>query len=198
MNMKTIKLIGLTLILATITSCSSVFSPVGNETTKIGSKCLDCTNSRKMFRSYGTAEIISGPNSEMRAISQARLSARDEMIKNLGTEGMSIAAQIAKTKSENSSQKGSTQSLQVTVNEAFKQQAYAMVENTDDYCIDPRIVRKGKKKQEQEYVVVKVCIEMSKKEYLENTYRDNKEMFSNASIDFETMEVILSGSVVDK
>ena len=195
MNMKTIKLIGLTLILATITSCSSVFSPVGDKTTNLNTKCDNCSNTRNYYKQYGEAEIISGPRVKMQAISQAREFARNELIKMLGTEGMSIAAQIAETKTNNN-QKGSNQTFKENFTSVFKQQAYAMLENTEDDCLETKLVKKSRKGQE--YVVATVCIQMSKKEFADNIYRDNKKMFSNAKIDNNTFSIILSGSVVDK
>jgi len=195
MNMKILKLIGLTLILATVTSCSSVFSPVGDKTTNLNTKCDNCSNTRNYYKAYGEAEIISGPRVKMQAISQARQFARDELIKMLGTEGMSIAAQIAETKTNNN-QKGSNQTFKENFTSVFKQQAYAMIENTEDDCLETKLVKKSRKGQE--YVVATVCIQMSKKEFADNIYRDNKKMFSNAKIDNNTFSIILSGSVVDK
>ena len=60
------------------------------------------------------------------------------------------------------------------------------------------MVTKRDKKGKNEYVVANVCIEMSKKNYADNVYRENKEMFSNADIDYETFSIILSGRVQDK
>ena len=193
--MKTIKLIGLAVILTTIASCSSVFSPVGDKTTNLNTKCDNCSNTRNFYKSYGEAEIISGPRVKMAVISQARSFARNEMVKMLGTEGMSIAAQIAETKTK-VNQKGSDQTFKENMTQAFKEQAYAMLENTEDDCLETKLVKKSKKGQE--YVVATVCIKMSKKEYADNVYRENKKMLSNASIDYETFSIILSGSVVEK
>ena len=193
--MKTIKLGSIAIILLGILSCNSVFSPVGDKTTNLNTKCDNCSTTRNYYKRYGEAEIISGPRVKMQVISQARAYARNEMIKMLGTEGMSIAAQIAETKT-NVNKKGSDQTFKENMTQAFKEQAYAMLENTEDDCLDTDLAQRGRKGQE--YVVAVVCIQMSKKEYADNVYRDNKEMFANAEIDYNTFSIILSGSVVDK
>ena len=193
--MKSTKLLTLSLFLIIISSCSSVFSPVGDKTTNLNTKCDNCSTTRNYYKSYGEAEIISGPRVKMAAISQARTFAKNEMVKMLGTEGMSIAAQIAETKT-NVTQKGSNQTFKENLTQAFKQQAYAMLENTEDDCLETKLVKKSRKGQE--YVVATVCIQMSKKEYADNVYKENKEMLSSASIDYDTFSIILSGSVKDK
>ena len=193
--MKIIKLVSFIILMIAISSCRSVFSPVGDKTTNLNTKCDNCSNTRNYYKAYGEAEIISGPRVKMQAISQAREFARNELIKMLGTEGMSIAAQIAETKTNNN-QKGSDQTFKENFTSVFKQQAYAMLENTEDDCLETKLVKKNRKGQE--YVVATVCIQMSKKEYADNIYRDNKEMFSNAKIDYNTFSIILSGSVVDE
>ena len=193
--MKIIKLVSFIILMIAISSCRSVFSPVGDKTTNLNTKCDNCSNTRNYYKAYGEAEIISGPRVKMQAISQAREFARNELIKMLGTEGMSIAAQIAETKTNNN-QKGSDQTFKENFTSVFKQQAYAMLENTEDDCLETKLVKKSRKGQE--YVVATVCIQMSKKEYADNIYRDNKEMFSNAKIDYNTFSIILSGSVVDE
>ena len=193
--MKTIKLVSFTMLMIAFSSCSSVFSPVGDKTTNLNTKCDNCSNTRNYYKAYGEAEIISGPRVKMQAMSQARAFARNEMIKNLGTEGMNVSAQMAQTKTS-VNKNGSNQTLKEGMTEAFKQQAFAMLENTEDDCLETKLVRKGRKGQE--YVVVTVCIKMSKKDYADNVYRDNKEMFSNAKIDYKTFSIALSGSVVDK
>ena len=193
--MKSTKLLTLSLFLIIISSCSSVFSPVGDKTTNLNTKCDNCSTTRNYYKSYGEAEIISGPRVKMAVISQARTFARNEMVKMLGTEGMSIAAQIAETKT-NVTQKGSNQTFKENLTQAFKQQAYAMLENTEDDCLETKLVKKSRKGQE--YVVATVCIQMSKKEYADNVYKENKEMLSSASIDYDTFSIILSGSVKDK
>jgi len=193
--MKKTKLLTLSLFIIIISSCSSVFSPVGDKTTNLNTKCDNCSNTRNYYKSYGEAEIIAGPRVKMAAISQARTFARNEMVQMLGTEGMSIAAQIAETKT-NVTQKGSTQTFKENLTQAFKQQAYAMLENTEDDCLETKLVKKSRKGQE--YVVATVCIQMSKKEYADNVYRQNKEMLSSANIDYDTFSIILSGSVKDK
>jgi len=193
--MKMIKLVSFTMLMIALSSCSSVFSPVGDKTTNLNTKCDNCSNTRNYYKAYGEAEIISGPRVKMAAISQARSFARNEMVKMLGTEGMSIAAQIAETKT-NVNKKGSDQTFQENMTQAFKEQSYAMLENTEDDCLETKLVKKSRKGQE--YVVATVCIQMSKKEYADNVYRDNKEMFSYAEIDYNTFSIILSGSVVDK
>ena len=170
--MKSTKLLTLSLFLIIISSCSSVFSPVGDKTTNLNTKCDNCSTTRNYYKSYGEAEIISGPRVKMAAISQARTFARNEMVKMLGTEGMSIAAQIAETKT-NVTQKGSNQTFKENLTQAFKQQAYAMLENTEDDCLETKLVKKSRKGQE--YVVATVCIQMSKKEYADNVYKENKE-----------------------
>jgi putative lipoic acid-binding regulatory protein len=193
--MKAIKLLSIAIVLLIIASCSSVFSPVGDKTTDLNTKCDNCSNTRNYYKAYGEAEIVSGPRVKMAAISQARTYARNELVKMLGTEGMNIAAQIAETKT-NVNQKGSDQTFKENMTQAFKEQAYAMLENTEDDCLETKLVKKSRKGQE--YVVATVCIQMSKKEFADNVYRQNKEMFSTANIDYDSFSIILSGSVVDK
>lgn len=193
--MKAIKLLSIAIVLLIIASCSSVFSPVGDKTTDINTKCDNCSHTRNYYKAYGEAEIVSGPRVKMAAISQARTYARNELVKMLGTEGMNIAAQIAETKT-NVNQKGSDQTFKENMTQAFKEQAYAMLENTEDDCLETKLVKKSRKGQE--YVVATVCIQMSKKEFADNVYRQNKEMFSTANIDYDSFSIILSGSVVDK
>jgi putative lipoic acid-binding regulatory protein len=193
--MKAIKLLSIAIVLLIIASCSSVFSPVGDKTTNLNTKCDNCSNTRNYYKAYGEAEIVSGPRVKMAAISQARTYARNELVKMLGTEGMNIAAQIAETKT-NVNQKGSDQTFKENMTQAFKEQAYAMLENTEDDCLETKLVKKSRKGQE--YVVATVCIQMSKKEFADNVYRQNKEMFSTANIDYDSFSIILSGSVVDK
>jgi putative lipoic acid-binding regulatory protein len=193
--MKAIKLSSIAIVLLIIASCSSVFSPVGDKTTNLNTKCDNCSNTRNYYKAYGEAEIVSGPRVKMAAISQARTYARNELVKMLGTEGMNIAAQIAETKT-NVNQKGSDQTFKENMTQAFKEQAYAMLENTEDDCLETKLVKKSRKGQE--YVVATVCIQMSKKEFADNVYRQNKEMFSTANIDYDSFSIILSGSVVDK
>ena len=193
--MKAIKLSSIAIVLLIIASCSSVFSPVGDKTTDLNTKCDNCSNTRNYYKAYGEAEIVSGPRVKMAAISQARTYARNELVKMLGTEGMNIAAQIAETKT-NVNQKGSDQTFKENMTQAFKEQAYAMLENTEDDCLETKLVKKSRKGQE--YVVATVCIQMSKKEFADNVYRQNKEMFSTANIDYDSFSIILSGSVVDK
>ena len=96
--MKAIKLLSIAIVLLIIASCSSVFSPVGDKTTDLNTKCDNCSHTRNYYKAYGEAEIVSGPRVKMAAISQARTYARNELVKMLGTEGMNIAAQIAETK----------------------------------------------------------------------------------------------------
>jgi putative lipoic acid-binding regulatory protein len=193
--MKAIKLLSIAIVLLIIASCSSVFSPVGDKTTDLNTKCDNCSHTRNYYKAYGEAEIVSGPRVKMAAISQARTYARNELVKMLGTEGMNIAAQIAETKT-NVNQKGSDQTFKENMTQAFKEQAYAMLENTEDDCLETKLVKKSRKGQE--YVVATVCIQMSKKEFADNVYRQNKEMFSTANIDYDSFSIILSGSVVDK
>jgi hypothetical protein len=193
--MKAIKLSSIAIVLLIIASCSSVFSPVGDKTTNLNTKCDNCSNTRNYYKAYGEAEIVSGPRVKMAAISQARTYARNELVKMLGTEGMNIAAQIAKT-TTNVNQKGSDQTFKENMTQVFKEQAYAMLENTEDDCLETKLVKKSRKGQE--YVVATVCIQMSKKEFADNVYRQNKEMFSTANIDYDSFSIILSGSVVDK
>ena len=193
--MKAIKLLSIAIVLLIIASCSSVFSPVGDKTTNLNTKCDNCSNTRNYYKAYGVAEIVSAPRVKMAAISQARTYARNELVKMLGTEGMNIAAQIAETKT-NVNQKGSDQTFKENMTQAFKEQAYAMLENTEDDCLETKLVKKSRKGQE--YVVATVCIQMSKKEFADNVYRQNKEMFSTANIDYDSFSIILSGSVVDK
>jgi len=193
--MRIVKLFSIYALITLFFSCSSVFSPVGDKTIKLNTKCDNCSDTRNYWKSYGEAEIVSGPRVKMQTIAQARKFARDELISQLGTEGMNIAAQIAETKT-NVNQKGSNQTFKENFTSVFKQQAYAMVENTPDDCLETQLVKKSRKGQE--YVVTTVCIKMSKKEFADNIYRDNKEMFSNAKIDYNTFSIILSGSVVDE
>ena len=193
--MKAIKLLSIAIVLLIIASCSSVFSPVGDKTTDLNTKCDNCSHTRNYYKAYGEAEIVSGPRVKMAAISQARTYARNELVKMLGTEGMNIAAQIAKT-TTNVNQKGSDQTFKENMTQVFKEQAYAMLENTEDDCLETKLVKKSRKGQE--YVVATVCIQMSKKEFADNVYRQNKEMFSTANIDYDSFSIILSGSVVDK
>jgi len=176
-----------------LSSCSSIFSVVGDKEKNINTKCDNCSDSNKYYRSYGEAELKAGPRTKMAAISQARTFARDQLIERLGVEGMSIAAQIAETKTQD----GETD-FKENLTEAFLQQAYAMIQNTPDSCLETKLVTKKDKKGKSEYVVANVCIEMSKKDYADNVYRENKEMFSNADIDYETFSIILSGSVQDR
>ena len=176
-------------------SCGSVSSVVGNKTQKINTKCDNCTNTRQYYKAYGEAEIISGPRVKMAAISQARTFARNEMVKMLGTEGMSIAAQLAEIRT-NVNSGGTSQSFKETMTQAFKEQAYAMLQNTEDDCLEVQTITKSRKGQE--YVVVNVCIQMSKEEYADNIYRQNKEMFSQAKIDYKTFSIMLSATVKDK
>ncbi len=191
-NYYTIKIFLIMLFLGSLGSCSSVFSPVGDKTTNLNTGCDNCSNTRKYFKSYGEAEIISGPRVKMQAISQARTFARNELVKQIGTEGMSIAAQISQTVTE-----GQNQTFKENLTSGFKEQAYAMLENTEDDCLETKLVRKRKKGGE-EWVVATVCIKMSKKEFANNVYRENKKMLSGAKIDYEKFEIMLSGEVVDK
>ena len=190
--MKFFKHIIFFLLVLLLSSCGSIYSNLGNDTKKITSKCTDCFPTRNYYKSYGEAEIVSGPRVTMATISQARTSARNEMVKMLGTEGMSIAAQIQETKTNNDDMP-----FRQNMTEAFKEQAYAMLQNTEEDCIETRTINyKGKKGQE--FVKTTVCIKMSKKEYADNIYRKNKEMFSKADIDYNTFSIMLSGSVEDK
>lgn len=187
------KLILIVIPLIFLSSCGSIFSVVGNKEKKISTKCDNCFTTNKYYKSYGVTEIKAGPRVKMAAISQARTYARNEMVKMLGTEGMSIAAQIAETKTQNNNT-----NFKENLTEAFLQQAYAMLENTEDACLETQVSTKKGKLGKTEYVVATVCIQMSKKEYADNVYRENKEMFSSAEIDYETFSVILSGRVQDK
>ena len=190
--MKNTNTITALLFIFIITSCSSVFSPVGDQTTNLNTGCDKCSDTRNYYKSYGEAEIISGPRVKMQVISQARTFARNELTKKIGTEGMSIAAQIAQTVTN-----GQSQTFKENFTESFKQQAFAMLNYTEDDCLETKLVRKRKKGGE-EYVVATVCIKMSKKEFANNVYRENKKMLSGAQIDYDKFEIMLSGSVVDK
>ena len=190
--MKKLNTITIFIIMLVLGSCSSVFSPVGDQTTNLNTGCDKCSDTRNYYKSYGEAEIISGPRVKMQTISQARTFARNELIKKIGTEGMSIAAQIAQTVTE-----GQSQSFKENLTSSFKEQAYAMLNYTEDDCLETKLVRKRKKGGE-EYVVATVCIKMSKKEFANNVYRENKKMLSGAKIDYDKFEIILSGDVVDK
>jgi hypothetical protein len=189
--MKTLKIIKLLLVVSIFASCSSVFSPVGDKAIDLNTKCDNCSDTRNFYKEYGEAEIVSGPRVKMAAISQARTYARNEMVKKLGTEGMNIAAQMSETKTNSATTKFKENLVQ-----CFKEQAFAMLENTSDDCLETKLVKKSRKGQE--YVVATVCIKMSKKEYADNTYRENKKMLSSAGIDYNTFNIMLSGSVVDK
>tara|TARA_B100001758_G_C18335250_1_gene571196 strand:+ start:37 stop:657 length:621 start_codon:yes stop_codon:yes gene_type:complete len=192
-NLSMKKLILLVVPILFLSSCGSIFSVVGNKEKNIKTKCDNCFTTNKYYKSYGEAELKAGPRVKMAAISQARTYARNEMVKMLGTEGMSIAAQIAETKTQNNNT-----NFKENLTEAFLQQAYAMLENTEDVCLETKLSTKKGKLGKTEYVVANVCVQMSKKEYADNVYRENKEMFSNAQIDYETYSIILSGRVQDK
>lgn len=191
--MKAIKLIGLTILLAGISSCSSVFSPVGNKTQKVKSKCMDCDNNRNYYRAYGVAEILSQPRAEMASISQAKTFARSEMNKMISTIAIDVAAGLRKTKSENGDQQ-----LEENMVELIEQTALNMLQDTETDCIETEIVSKKGNKGAKQYVVTKVCLKMSKEEFAKNLYSSGKEIFTKLGINSETLEIKISGGVRDK
>ena len=176
-----------------LASCSSIFSPVGDKTQTVSSKCMDCDNSRNYYKAYGSAELLSQPRAEMATISQAKTFARSEMNKMISTKAMDIVGGIRKTRTENGDQK-----LEENLVEVINQSALNMLENTETDCIETKIVSKKKDRGSKQYIVTKVCLKMSKKEFAKNLYSSQKELFSNIDINYETLELIITGEVKDK
>ena len=191
--MKNFKNILIITIAVFISSCSSIFSPVGDKTQNISSKCMDCDNSRNYYKAYGVAEIESQPRAEMATISQAKTFARSEMNKMISTRAMDIAAALRKTSTKNGDQK-----LEENVVELIEQNALNMLEETETDCIETKIVKRKKNNASKQYIVAKVCLKMSKKDFAKNLYSSGKEIFTKLDINYETLEMTISGGIKDK
>ena len=191
--MKNLKNILIITIAVFISSCSSIFSPVGDKTQNVSSKCMDCDTNKKYYKSYGSAELLSQPRAEMATVSQAKTFARSEMNKMISTIAIDIVGGIRKTMTVKGDQK-----LEENLVETISQSALNMLENTETDCIETKIVSRKKDRGKNQYIVTKVCIKMSKKEFAKNLYSSSKELFTDIKIDQETLEVIISAQVRDK
>ena len=154
---------------------------------------MDCDNTRRYYRAYGVAELLSQPRAEMATISQAKTFARSEMSKMISSRALDVMSGLTKTKTENGEQK-----LQQNILELIEQTSLNMLEDTETHCIETQITSRKGDKGSKKYIVTKVCLQMSKETFSKSLYSAGKEVFTNLNIDYETLEIKMSGGIRDK
>ena len=174
----------------TFSACSSVFSTVSNKEVNINTKCDDCYSNNKFYRGYGKSEAPAGPGAEMGVRDEATLIAQAYISKEINTHVMNVASRVFEKKTD-----GKNENIKSTFIEATKTQSHALLKNSNVICRESKI---GNKKKGQSYVIATTCIEISKKELNDELYRANKELFSQADIDYETFTIRLSAQLKNK
>ena len=172
-------------------SCGSVFSSLGNKEITINTKCDNCDSNNKFYRGYGKSEAESGPDAEMGTRDEAELIAYEQISQEIESHVMSVAARVFQKKTDEGEQ-----TIKSSFVKATKTQTNSLIKNSNTTCREAKIIYKRKSKKD--YIVSTVCIELSKKDLNDELYRKNKEMFSQAKIDYETFNIRLSAKIVDK
>tara|TARA_B100000579_G_C22663024_1_gene771862 strand:- start:232 stop:792 length:561 start_codon:yes stop_codon:yes gene_type:complete len=171
-------------------SCGSVFSTVSNKEVNINTKCDNCYSNNKFYRGYGKSEAPAGPGSEMGVRDEATLIAQAYISKEINTHVMNVASRVFEKKID-----GKNQKIKSAFVEATKTQSHALLTNSNVICRESKV---GNKRKGQSYVISTTCIEISKKDLNDELYRANKELFSQAEIDYETFNIRLSAQLKDK
>ena len=184
--MKNLKWLSILILLIGISSCSIQISPAGEKDNKVRSKCSNCFEDKKHYRASGTREIEAGPGVDDAATRQALDFARKELAKQIATEVMSISATIAETQIASK-----RTSYRENVTEAFMNTANEMITEAVVSCNEAQTLKNG-------LFRVKICLEIKKKDFNDQVYKDNHDFFANAGIDYETFTIKLSGRVVEK
>jgi hypothetical protein len=184
--MGNIRLLGIFTLITIVLSCNIQKSPAGKKDNKVRSKCSNCFEDKKHYRASGTRELDAGPGVDDAATRQALDFARKELAKQIATEVMSISATIAET--QIASKKTS---YRENVTEAFMNTANEMITEANVSCDEAQTLKNG-------LFRVKICLEIKKKDFNDQVYKDNHDFFANAGIDYETFTIKLSGRVVEK
>ena len=93
--MKTIKLLSAFVIICSIYSCS-VYSSFGSKKTTISSACDNCQSNSKFYRGFGEIEVApEQPGARVDALSEAKLIARKEIIKEIEMQGQVVEKRVA-------------------------------------------------------------------------------------------------------
>tara|TARA_B110000116_G_C16618680_1_gene482762 strand:- start:159 stop:722 length:564 start_codon:yes stop_codon:yes gene_type:complete len=186
--MKIIKLVIFGLLLSGVYSCS-VYSSFGDKTTNINSACDDCNTNNKYYRGFGEIEVLpDGSGARSDALSEAKDISRQEIIKEIELEGQVVVKRMNERDPSGRTTSAYKQALHI--------QAFNQVQNTELKCNESKLVKKTRKGKEM--LVVSVCIEMSKKDFNDDLYKENYEMFSSSGIDSETYKIWLSSTVKKK
>jgi hypothetical protein len=186
--MKIFKVIVLCVVLCGAYSCS-VYSSFGNKTTTINSACDNCESNNKFYRGFGEIEVRpDNSGARVDALSEAKDIARQEIIKEIELDGQVVAKRINEREPDGRTSSQYKQALHV--------QAYNRLQNTELKCNESKLVKRSRKSQEM--LVASVCIEMSKKDFNDDIYKANYEMFSSSGIDKNTYDIWLSSRVVKK
>ena len=186
--MKTIKLIGLTILLAGISSCSSVFSSFGDKTTTISTKCDNCKSNENYYRGYGKIEVNNSVGAENDAQSEARDRARREIVKFIEVEAMGISALF--NKRDPSGNSGSA------FEQIYTQTFFNKLYNQEEKCSEIKLVKR--KRNSPEKIVVTSCIEIDRKNFNDAFYKEQYEMFHSAKINPETFKMQLRANLKKK
>ena len=189
--MKNLKFLFLISCILIYSSCGSVFSTVGNKETNINTKCDNCESNDRVYRGYGKSEAESGPDAEMGARDDASLVAYAYLSKQISTHVMNVASRVFEKKTDDGDQ-----SIKAAFVEATKTQSHALLQGSKVSCKETKIVYK--RKNRTEYVVATVCVELLKKNLNDELYRANKELFSQANIDYDTFSIRLSAQLKDR
>ena len=186
--MKTIKLVLFGLLLCGVYSCS-VYSSFGNKKTNVSSACDDCNSNNKFYRGFGEIEVLpDGSGARSDALSEAKDIAKGNIIKDIELEG-----QVVSKRFNDRDPSGRTASAYA---QALHTQAYNQLQNTELKCNESKLVKKTRKGKEM--LIVSVCVEMSKKDFNDDFYKENYEMFSSSGIDSDTYKIWLSSTVKKK
>lgn len=186
--MKTIKLIGLAILISGISSCGSVYSAFGDKQTTISTKCDKCQTNEEFYRGYGKIEVNNSVGAENDAQSEARDRARREIVKFIEVEAMGISALFNKRDPSGNSASAFEQ--------LYTQTFFNKLYNQEEKCTEVKIIKRKRKTPEK--IVATSCIEIERKNFNDTFYKEQYEMFSSAKIDPETFKMQLKANLKKK
>lgn len=186
--MKLIKLLTVAIVILTISSCGSIYSSYGDKTTSIKGKCEPCKTNDNYYRGYGKIEVQKSAGAENTAVSEARDMARREIIKFIESDGMGVSGLF--------NERDPSGELATAFSQVYKQQFFNRLNNQEEKCYEVQLTRATRKGPAK--IIAESCIEIDRKKFNDEFYKDNYEMFSTAGIDLKTYQFKLTGTLKKK
>ena len=186
--MKAIKLLSIAIVLLAIASCGSVYSSYGDKKTSIKGECEPCQTNDDYYRGYGKIEVEQSPGAENDAVSESRDRSRREIIKFIEADGLVVSGLF---NGRDPSGKSSSAFSQL-----YSQQAFNRLNNQEEKCYKVFLIKATRKGPEK--IIAESCIEIERKQFNDQFYKDNYEMFSTVGLDKSTFDFTLRGTVKKK